>query len=68
MGVLFVQIFASAGDKKEGGTHILYDPTLSEKGALLCVARAPRKTRPEDLCASVMAPAIHNPHALPLFR
>ncbi|CAI5504775.1 unnamed protein product, partial [Closterium sp. Naga37s-1] len=49
------QIFATCGDKKAGGTHILYDPTLSERGALVCVARAPRA-------------AIRNPHALPMFR
>ncbi|CAI5481558.1 unnamed protein product [Closterium sp. Yama58-4] len=62
------QIFATCGDKKAGGTHILYDPTLSERGALVCVARAPRAPRPEDLCARVAAPAIRNPHALPMFR
>ncbi|CAI5486031.1 unnamed protein product [Closterium sp. Naga37s-1] len=62
------QIFATCGDKKAGGTHILYDPTLSERGALVCVARAPRAARPEDLCARVAAPAIRNPHALPMFR
>ncbi|CAI5968688.1 unnamed protein product [Closterium sp. NIES-64] len=62
------QIFATCGNKKAGGTHILYDPTLSERGALVCVARAPRAPRPEDLCARVAAPAIRNPHALPMFR
>eukprot|EP00850_Spirogloea_muscicola_P008358 SM000044S16005 [mRNA] locus=s44:514126:517938:+ [translate_table: standard] len=59
------QIFATIGDKKEGGTHILYDPALSERGALVCVARAPRKKSAVDFQAR---PAIHNPHALPLFR
>ena len=47
---------------------MLYDPKVSERGALVCVARAPRKPRPEDMCSSVLAPAIHNPHALPMFR
>ncbi|KAK2648584.1 hypothetical protein Ddye_016073 [Dipteronia dyeriana] len=59
------QIFATAGDKSQGGTHILYDPTLSERGALVCVARAPRKKSVDDFEAQ---PVIHNPHALPLFR
>ncbi|KAK9282023.1 hypothetical protein L1049_004934 [Liquidambar formosana] len=59
------QIFATAGDKSQGGTHILYDPSLSERGALVCVARAPRKKSVDDFEAK---PMIHNPHALPLFR
>ncbi|KAF2292673.1 hypothetical protein GH714_026631 [Hevea brasiliensis] len=59
------QIFATSGDKSQGGTHILYDPTLSERGALVCVARAPRKKSVDDFEAQ---PVIHNPHALPLFR
>ncbi|KAK4281344.1 hypothetical protein QN277_012852 [Acacia crassicarpa] len=59
------QIFATVGDKSQGGTHILYDPTLSEKGALVCVARAPRKKSIDDFEAK---PVVHNPHALPLFR
>eukprot|EP00271_Cylindrocystis_brebissonii_P004926 TRINITY_DN16869_c0_g1_i2.p1 TRINITY_DN16869_c0_g1~~TRINITY_DN16869_c0_g1_i2.p1 ORF type:complete len:815 (-),score=192.18 TRINITY_DN16869_c0_g1_i2:440-2884(-) len=62
------QIFATSGDKKEGATHILYDPALSERGALSCVARAPRKARAEDISIGVAPPVIHNPHALPLFR
>ncbi|WJX79109.1 hypothetical protein P8452_62260 [Trifolium repens] len=59
------QIFATVGDKSQGGTHILYDPTISERGALVCVARAPRKQSIDDFEAN---PVIHNPHALPLFR
>lgn len=59
------QVFATVGDKKEGGAHILYDPALSERGALVCVARAPRKKSLDDFEAK---PVIHNPHALPLFR
>lgn len=59
------QIFATVGDRHEGGTHILYDPTISERGALVCVARAPRKKSIDDFQAQ---PVIHNPHALPLFR
>ncbi|KAF9669772.1 hypothetical protein SADUNF_Sadunf14G0142300 [Salix dunnii] len=59
------QIFATAGDKRQGGTHVLYDPTLSERGALVCVASAPRKKSLDDF---EVQPVIHNPHALPLFR
>lgn len=59
------QVFATIGDKKQGGTHVLYDPTLSERGALVCVARAPRKKSVDDFLAN---PVIHNPHSLPLFR
>ncbi|XP_004289999.1 PREDICTED: WD repeat-containing protein 70 [Fragaria vesca subsp. vesca] len=59
------QIFATMGDKSQGETHVLYDPTLSERGALVCVARAPRKKSVDDFVAN---PVIHNPHALPLFR
>lgn len=60
-----LKVFATVGDKKEGGTHILYDPNQSERGALVCVSRAPRKKSVNDFEAS---PVIHNPHALPLFR
>lgn len=59
------QIFATTGDRTQGQTHVLYDPTLSERGALVCVARAPRKKSVDDF---ELKPMIHNPHALPLFR
>lgn len=58
-------MFATVGDKKEGGTHILYDPSISQRGALVCVGRAPRKKSVDDF---ELQPVIHNPHALPLFR
>lgn len=61
----YLKIFATTGDKSQGGTHILYDPSLSERGALVCVARAPRKKSVDDFEAQ---PVIHNPHALPMFR
>lgn len=38
---------------------------MSERGALVCVARAPRKKSVDDF---EIKPVIHNPHALPLFR
>eukprot|EP00899_Mesostigma_viride_P025428 jgi/Mesvir1/606/Mv02040-RA.2 len=59
------QIFVGVGTKKYGATHVLYDPTCSQRGALLCMARAPRKDDPMDVD---VRPVIHNPHALPLFR
>ncbi|KAK1397953.1 WD repeat-containing protein 70 [Heracleum sosnowskyi] len=59
------QVFATVGDKHNGATHILYDPSLSERGALVSVARAPRKKSIDDFQPQ---PQIHNPHALPLFR
>ncbi|GAV84173.1 WD40 domain-containing protein [Cephalotus follicularis] len=59
------QIFTTAGDKSQGQTHVLYDPTLSERGALACVSRAPRKKSVDDFEPQ---PVIHNPHSLPLFR
>ncbi|KAJ0254157.1 F112 [Hirschfeldia incana] len=59
------QIFATSGDKSQGGTHVLYDPSRSERGACVCVARAPRKKSVDDYQPE---PVIHNPHALPLFR
>lgn len=62
---LHVQIFATTGDRKCGGTHILYDPAISERGALVCVARAPRKKSVDDFEAPQV---VHNPHALPMFR
>ncbi|KAF2575960.1 hypothetical protein F2Q70_00001141 [Brassica cretica] len=42
------EIFATSGDKSQGGTHILYHPTQSERGACVCVARAPRKKSVDD--------------------
>ncbi|XP_024530300.1 WD repeat-containing protein 70 [Selaginella moellendorffii] len=59
------QIFATTGDKREGNTHVLYDPVLSKRGALVCVGRAPRKKSVDDFEAP---PVVRNPHALPMFR
>eukprot|EP01099_Mayorella_cantabrigiensis_P007293 TRINITY_DN641_c0_g1_i1.p1 TRINITY_DN641_c0_g1~~TRINITY_DN641_c0_g1_i1.p1 ORF type:complete len:347 (+),score=91.62 TRINITY_DN641_c0_g1_i1:128-1168(+) len=44
---------------------VYYDPALSTKGALLSVVREKRKPDPNDF---VPQRAIHNPHALPLFK
>ncbi|KAG0447516.1 hypothetical protein HPP92_028290 [Vanilla planifolia] len=37
-----------SGDKKEGETHILYDPSISKRGVSVCAARAPRKKSVDD--------------------
>ncbi|KAI8469749.1 MAG: WD40-repeat-containing domain protein [Monoraphidium minutum] len=58
------QIFVGVGDRKSGGTHVLYDPSLSERGALLPVARAPRAASALDFVPLM----IKTPHALPMFR
>lgn len=59
------QIFAATGDRKSGCPRVLYDPSFSEKGALLSVARKPRQSNPFDFQGP---PVIHNPHALPMYR
>ncbi|GMH33543.1 hypothetical protein BSKO_01377 [Bryopsis sp. KO-2023] len=59
------QIVVGAGDRSGGTTSVLYNPHRSEKGALLCVGRAPRKKSVMEFTAPVV---IHNPHALPMFR
>jgi hypothetical protein len=53
------------GDRKSGGTHILYDPTYSERGALLPVGRAPRAASSLDFTVPLL---VKTPHALPMFR
>ncbi|KAL3156845.1 hypothetical protein ABBQ38_001114 [Trebouxia sp. C0009 RCD-2024] len=59
------QIFVGTGDKAGGCVRALYDPTLSERGVLLCAARKPRTKDPLDFEAPVV---IHTPHALPMFK
>ncbi|ONK77268.1 uncharacterized protein A4U43_C02F4800 [Asparagus officinalis] len=44
----FTEVFATVGDKKEGWTNILYDPSISQGGALICVAKAPRSKSVDD--------------------
>jgi hypothetical protein len=46
-------------------SQVLYDPTMSERGALNCMARAPRCMDPVDVN---IKPVIYNPHALPMYR
>ncbi len=40
--------FCGTGDKSGGCVRGLYDPTLSERGVLLCAARKPREKDPLD--------------------
>ncbi|KAK3240584.1 hypothetical protein CYMTET_49585 [Cymbomonas tetramitiformis] len=61
------QILVGCGDKKSGATHVLYDPAVSDKGALVCMARAPRARQEGDKSINVQE-FIHNPHALPMYR
>lgn len=55
----------SAGGRSSGRTSILYNPHSSERGALLCVAQAPKKRVPFGFETPVI---IHNPHALPMYK
>eukprot|EP00877_Chromochloris_zofingiensis_P012178 jgi/Chrzof1/7213/Cz02g14300.t1 len=59
------QIFVGTGDRRSGGIHVLYDTSFSERGALLCVARAPRRASPFDFIPPLL---IKTPHSLPMFR
>ena len=57
------QIVAGNAD---GGAYVLYDPSMSEKGVLLCTAkRAPKRAA---LSYTGGAMQIITPHALPMFR
>lgn len=42
------QLLVGGGDRNEGTVHIYYDPAKSKKGALMCMARAPRKADAAD--------------------
>jgi hypothetical protein len=61
------QIFVGCGDRKEGTTRVLYDSTLSTRGAVLSVGRRPRVDNAADFTADFQ-PQIYNPNALPLYR
>ena len=43
------QLFLGTGGRSSGACRVLYDPEFSEKGALLCVTRAPRLKDAMDL-------------------
>eukprot|EP00878_Enallax_costatus_P028867 GHUV01031219.1.p1 GENE.GHUV01031219.1~~GHUV01031219.1.p1 ORF type:complete len:171 (+),score=55.85 GHUV01031219.1:560-1072(+) len=54
-----------AGDKRGGNTHVLYDPSMSNKGVISAAGRAPRQANPFDVGLPLV---IKTPHALPMFR
>jgi len=56
------QIFVGSADHN---IHVLCDPSKSQRGALLCLTKAERKPRPEDIDYT---PDIRTPHALPAFK
>ena len=59
------QLFVGTGDKSFGEAKILYDPELSERGALVCASRAvPRR----DALGLNAKPVIYAPNALPMFQ
>ena len=52
-----------------GTVKVLYDPRLSQKGALLTASKAPRRERdPADFVDHLAVGEIVNPHALPMYR
>lgn len=57
------QIFAGCSD---GNLHLLYNPRLSIKGALLCVGKAMRKKHAGE--SMQLTGDIINPHSLPMYR
>ena len=57
------QIIAGNAD---GASYVMYDPTMSEKGAMICTA----KRAPKRAALSYTGGAMHimTPHALPMFK
>ena len=50
----------------DGGAYVLYDPDVSEKGALFCATKAPPKR--SGIVYTGGAMQIKTPHALPMFK
>ena len=50
----------------DGGAYVLYDPDVSEKGALFCATKAPPKR--SGLMYTGGAITVLTPHALPMFK
>ena len=50
----------------DGGAYVLYDPEMSEKGALLCAAKAPPKRSNTVYTGGALQ--IVTPHALPMYK
>lgn len=54
-----------------GTVKVLYDPRLSQKGALLTASKAPRRERDvavDRIDDHIIVGEIVNPHALPMYR
>ena len=56
------QIFLGSTDSM---IHVLCDPKMSQKGALLCLMKQERKPQPDDID---YMPDIRTPHALPMMK
>ncbi len=50
----------------DGGAYVFYDPEMSDKGALLCAAKAPPKRGNTFYTGGAMQ--IVTPHALPMYK
>ena len=59
------QILVGTGERAKGWTHVLYNPDMSDKGALLCAGKKPRQVNPFDYQPPMV---IHTPGSLPMFR
>ncbi|QDZ20329.1 WD40 repeat domain-containing protein [Chloropicon primus] len=59
------QIFVGMGEKTYGETHILYDPALSTRGAMVCAGKTAQARDPLGLNAKAV---IYAPNALPMFQ
>jgi hypothetical protein len=57
------QILCGMGD---GSIHVLFDPQHSFRGANMCVGKAPKVLKPDDV--DMGGEIIFNPSALPMFR
>jgi len=51
-----------------GATKVLYDPIISEKGALMSATRVKRAKDPSDFIGESLMGEIHNPNALPMYQ
>ena len=61
LNIIF-NIFVGSTDNN---VHILYNPKMSQRGALLCLAKQPKILKFDEVDARQN---IINPHSLPLFK
>ena len=63
------QLFVGCAKGREGETRVLYDPSLSTKGVLVCKDRKARVPDAADMAiAGLYQGTVYTPHALPMFR